>query len=159
MATCAISKPSRPGDEGRTQDRRRTREFVHEGLIEGLSPLVIGRASIRSHTFLGELRQLVSQRFSDRESVTGRRHPIDESHFQRFLSRYGTPGQDQIHRMPQPNQSGEADGPSIDERYPPSAAKDTQHRVLFGNPEIAPQRQFQATGHGVPGDGRDHRLG
>lgn len=41
----------------------------------------------------------------------------------------------------------------------PTGGEHPEKRVLLDHPQVAPERQFETAGPGVPGDGRDDRLG
>ena len=56
------------------------------------------------------------------------------------------------------DQARQAHGAAVDQGNAPAPAVDAEHRVLLGHPQIAPDRQLQAAGDRVTGDGRDHRL-
>jgi len=49
--------------------------------------------------------------------------------------------------------------PAVDQRHPPAAAEDPEHGVGLGHPQVAPQRQLEATGDGVARHRGNHRLG
>ena len=56
------------------------------------------------------------------------------------------------------DQPGEPNGSAIHQRDAPAAAIDAEDGVFSSDPQVAPDRQLQATGHGVSLDGGDHRL-
>ena len=69
-----------------------------------------------------------------------------------------TPGQDEVHGPPVPDDAREADRAQVAERHAEAAAEDPEDRVLGGHPQVAPERQLDAPGHGVALDGGDHGL-
>ena len=67
-------------------------------------------------------------------------------------------GEDQVERASHADDARQADGAAVDERDAPTPAEHAEHRILLDHPQIAPQRELEPAGHGVPGDGGDHRL-
>ena len=49
-------------------------------------------------------------------------------------------------------------GAAVDQRHAPAAAEHAEHRVLLGDPQVAPQRELETAGDRVAGDRGDHRL-
>ena len=70
----------------------------------------------------------------------------------------GAAGEDQVHRPAGADQPGQPDRAAVDQRHAPAAAEHPEHGVLLGDPQVAPQRQLEPAGDGVPGDRGDHRL-
>ena len=68
-------------------------------------------------------------------------------------------GEDQVHRPAVPDQPRQSHRAAVDQRHAPAPAEHPEHRVLLGDPQVAPQRQLEAAGHRVATDRGDHRLG
>ena len=71
----------------------------------------------------------------------------------------GATGQDQVHRPALADESRQADGSAVDERHAVPAAEHAEHGILRRDPQVAPQRDLQSAGDGVPLDGGDDGLG
>ena len=88
-----------------------------------------------------------------------RRHdPVDEPHGERLGGTDRPAGQDQVQGTSGADQPRQPHRATVDERHAPPSAEDPEHRVLGGHPQVAPDRQLEPAGHGVPLDRRDHRL-
>jgi hypothetical protein len=87
-----------------------------------------------------------------------RHDAVDQPDRERLRGVHGPSGEDQVHRSARPDQARQADGTAVEQRHPPSPAEDAQHRVLLGDPQVAPQREFKPARNSVSGDRRDHRL-
>src|SRR5581483_11570860 len=68
-------------------------------------------------------------------------------------------GEDHVHGPAGADEAGQAHRAAVDQRHAPPAAEDTEDGGLVRDPQVAPQGQFQAAGHGVAGYRRDDRLG
>jgi hypothetical protein len=87
-----------------------------------------------------------------------RHHTVDQAHRQRLVRPHRTAREDQVQRSTEADQPGQAHRATVDQRHAPAPAEDPEHGVLLHHPQIAPQRQLEAAGDGITGDGRDHRL-
>ena len=88
-----------------------------------------------------------------------RHHPVDQAHGQRLFGAHLPAGEDEVEGPALADQPGEPDRAAVDEGHAEAAAEDAEGGVGGGHPQVAPDGQLQAAGHGVALDGGDHRLG
>ncbi len=93
-----------------------------------------------------------------RSGRPGRHHPVDQPDPEGLPSVHLAAGEDQVHRPAGTDQPRQADRATVDERHPPATAEDPEAGVVCSDPKVAPDRQLQPTGDGVPLDGGDDRL-
>ena len=91
-------------------------------------------------------------------ALAGRDHPVDQAHPLGLPRVDRAAGEDQVHRPAGADQPRQPDGAAVDQRHAPAPAEDAEHRVAAGHPQVAPERELEAAGDGVPLDRGDHRL-
>ena len=157
---CAAAEPVHAvGHVGRGQHGHAVAELVGHRLVL-IEPAALQRGRpVAAQALLGQRGDLVGQGLRRRPRLARRDHPVGQAHRQRLRGGDRPPGQDHVQRPAQPDHAGQPHRAAVDQRHAPAAAEHAQHRVLLGHPQVAPQRQLQAAGHGVPGDRGDHRLG
>ena len=133
--------------------------LVHRRLLLGHPPLLEGREPVAAQADLGERGQLPGERHGVFQRRTRGGEPVDQADGQGLGTGHAPAGQDEVHGPGVPDQAGEAHRPQVAQGHPEPPAVDAEHGVLGCHPQVAPQGQLQATGHGVPLDGGDHRLG
>jgi hypothetical protein len=101
----------------------------------------------------------VGQRHRSVEGRARRHHPVGQADPLGLRAVDAPAGEDEVHGPAVADEPGQPHGAQVDERHPEPPAVDAQHGVLGRHPQVAPQRQLQAAGHGEPLDGGDHRLG
>ena len=107
---------------------------------------------------LGQLRELVGELLGCCSRLTRGYDAVHEADALSLLGVDLTPGEDQVQRPAGADQPGQPDRAAVDERHSPATAEDAEPGVLRRDPEVAPDRELEATGDGVPLDGGDHRL-
>ena len=75
------------------------------------------------------------------------------------LGSHRTAREDQVHGAAVPDQPRQPHGAAVDQGDAPAPAEHPEHRVLFGDPQVAPQRQLETAGHRVTTHRGDDRLG
>ena len=68
-------------------------------------------------------------------------------------------GQDHVHRARGSDEARQAHRAAVDQRYAEAAAEDTEARGRRGDTQVAPEGEFQSSGHGISIDGRDDGFG
>jgi hypothetical protein len=101
----------------------------------------------------------VAERDRGGECSARRNDPRRQTHTQRFLRAHWPPGEDEVEGLPLADEPGQAHGAAVDEGHTPPPAEHPEHRVVGHHPQVAPERELEATGDGVPLDRGDHRLG
>src|SRR6266699_1809047 len=95
---------------------------------------------------------LVAQR------LARRRETISKSHHAGLLSRDAPAGEYQIKRVAVTDETRQADRPPIDEWNSPAAVIHAKNGILGSNPQVAPEREFEAASNGIALYRRNHGL-
>jgi hypothetical protein len=103
-------------------------------------------------------RQLRASAMAARAPGRGH-HAVGQPHGQGLGRLHLAPGQDQVHGMAHAHQARQAHGAAVNQRHAKAAAVHAEVGVLLHHPQVTPQRQLHAAGHGGAADRRDHRLG
>jgi hypothetical protein len=132
--------------------------FVAQRRVEVEVPLLVRGHPIAAQRLLRPLRQVPGQgeRRLQRRALGDQ--AVGEPHAQRFVAANAAPGEDHVQRVAVTDQPRQAHRTAIHQRHAPAAAEHAEHRILGRDAQIAPQRQFQATRHGVALDRRQDRL-
>ncbi len=140
------------------QSLRAELELLHQRGIERHPVLEIGARAIRGHRGLRQARELVGELASGGERVARWDDAVDEAERERFFRVDSAAREDQVERTREADQARQPDRAAVDQRHAEPPAEHAEHGILGGDPEIAPQRELEAAGHGMPFDRRDHRL-
>ena len=92
------------------------------------------------------------------ERLARRDDAINETDTLRLLAQDAAARQDQIHRAAVANEARQPDRAEIEQRHAEAAAINAENRIARGDPEIAPQGQFEAAGNRGTLDRSDNRL-
>src|SRR3546814_17210354 len=66
--------------------------------------------------------------------------------------------QDHVERTTLADDAWQAHGATVDQRHPPAPAEHAEDGGALDHAQIAHQRRFQSSGHGVATDRRNHRF-
>jgi len=159
VASRAGGEPGRAGGGLAVQRRAPVREFRSErgGLIQPLG--VEHRRAVAAQAYLRERSQLSGKLLRGGQRLPGRYDAVGEPDRGRLGRVDRAPGEDHFHRPAGADQPGQAHGAAVDQRDAPATAEHAEHGGLVGDPQVAPQRQFQAARHRVPRYRGDDRLG
>ncbi len=130
-------------------------ELVGQRCFERPIVLFVRAHSVCAQARLRERRDLCGERLGGLASAAFGYDAMDEPDRERFVCANRTSGEDQIERAREADQPREPDRSSVDERHAPAAAENAEHRVFFRDAQIAPQRELEPAGDGVPADCSD----
>ena len=94
-----------------------------------------------------------------RQGLARRYDAVGQPDLERLGGWHGPTGQDQVHGAAVADEAGEADRAEVAQRDAEAAAEDPEDGVLGGHPQVAPEGELDAAGHGVALDGGDDRFG
>ena len=120
---------------------------------------LVDGAAIAEHAARRERRDLARERLRRGPRLAHRDHAIGETDSLGLAGVYGTAREDQVECAAHADQAGQSDVAAVDQRHAPAPAEDAEDRVLLDDAQVAPERELEAAGHRVAGDGGDHRLG
>ncbi len=144
----------RPG----LQAREAVPQLVGHRVLLGHPLLLEEGEPVLAQADLGQLRELVGELLGRRSRLTGGHDAVHQPDPLSLLGVDLTPGEDQVQRAAGADQPGQPDRAAVDERDAPATAEDAEPGVRRRDPEVAPDRELEATGDGVPLDGGEHRL-
>ena len=89
-----------------------------------------------------------------------RRHQaVGQADAEGLLGGHRPPGEDHVEGPAQAHDAGQALRPPVGQGHPEAALEAAEHGVGAGDAQVAPQRQFQPSGHAGPGDGGNGGFG
>src|SRR6266511_3739729 len=127
-------------------------------LLQAHTPLMEHAFPIRPQRGLRKGRDFASQPLGLGEPLSRLDDAVDKTNAKCLLRLYGAARKNQVEGAALAHDSGQSDGPHVDERHAEPTVEHAKGGVACGNPEVAPQRQFEAAGDGVALDRREHRL-
>src|SRR5713101_4113830 len=133
-------------------------EFIQDRVLPTQSPLLDRREPVAAQCRLWQPCQFMGQLPGDRERLSGFDDAIGETDALGFLAGNTAPRQDQVHRPAVADQPRQPDCAEIHQRYAEASAIDAEDRIAGCYPEVAPEREFEASGHRRTLDRGDHRL-
>ena len=120
---------------------------------------LVGGATIAEHAARRKGGDLAGERLGGGPRLAHRDDAIGEADSLGLTGVYRAAGEDQVECPAHPDQARQPDVAAVDQRHAPAATEDAEDRVLLDDAQVAPERQLEAAGHRIAGDGGDHRLG
>ena len=117
-----------------------------------------GASAIREHRPLRETGDLLGHRLGGGPGLAAADDLLAKPDPQRLLRLDLAAGHDDLERPALADEAGQTDRAAIDQGDAPAPAIDAEIGVMRHHPDIAPERELHAAGHGRSLDRRDQRL-